>query len=279
MATTATPATGIPATGTRGRFVWHELMTTDTKAAQAFYKEVVGWKTSKMEGGPMEYDFWQTGDAPETMIGGLMAMPSGALEMGAPPSWLAYIEVPDADASVAQAVKLGAKVLMPAKTVEKAGRFAVLQDPQGGVFAVITSAMPLQPENDPQPREFSWHELTTSDQAAAIKFYEQLFGWEKKSEFDMGNMGIYHMFGRDRFTYGGIMKKPPQAPGTYWVHYVRVADTADAAAERAKKAGGKLMVGPVEVPGGDRIAVLSDPQGAVFAVHSKASGGTDERRS
>jgi uncharacterized protein len=269
MATTATPATGIAATGTKGRFVWHELMTTDPKAAQDFYTEVVGWKTTKMEGGEIEYDFWLAGDTPDSMIGGLMAMPPGATEMGAPPSWLAYIEVPDADATVDQAVRLGGKVLMPAKTVEQAGRFAVLQDPQGGVFAVITSATPLQPESDPKPREFSWHELTTSDQPAAIKFYEQLFGWEKKSEFDMGNMGIYHMFGRDRFTYGGIMKKPPEAPGTYWLHYVRVVDTADAAAARAQKAGATLMVGPVEVPGGDRIAVLRDPQGAVFAVHSK----------
>jgi predicted enzyme related to lactoylglutathione lyase len=244
-------------------------MTSDPKAAQDFYTEVVGWKTSKMEGGEIEYDFWLAGDTPDSMIGGLMAMPPGASEMGAPPSWLAYIEVPDADATVDQAVRLGGKVLMPAKTVEQAGRFAVLQDPQGGVFAVITSATSLQPENDPKPREFSWHELTTSDQPAAINFYEQLFGWEKKSEFDMGNMGIYHMFGRDRFTYGGIMKKPPEAPGTYWLHYVRVVDTADAAAARAQKAGATLMVGPVEVPGGDRIAVLRDPQGAVFAVHSK----------
>lgn len=271
MATTATPATGTAAVGTRGRFVWHELMTTDPKAAQDFYKEVVGWKTSSMEGSDMQYDFWLAGDTPDTAIGGLMAMPPGAAEMGAPPSWLAYIEVPDTDATVDQAVKLGGKVLMPAKTVEQAGRFAVLQDPQGAVFAVITSAMPLQPETDPQPRQFSWHELTTTDQAAAIKFYEQLFGWEKKSEFDMGDMGIYYMFGRDRFTYGGMMTKTPQGPGTYWLHYVRVADTADAAVERAKKAGGKVIMGPIDVPGDDRVAILTDPQGATFAVHSKGS--------
>jgi len=270
MATTATPATGIQATGTKGRFVWHELMTTDPKAAQTFYREVVGWNTSKMEGGEMEYDFWLAGDSPDSMIGGLMSMPPGAVEMGSPPAWTAYVEVPDADATVAQVVKLGGKVLMPAKSVDQAGRFAVLQDPQGAVFAVITSAMPLQPETDPRPREFSWHELTTSDLSGAIQFYEQIFGWEKKSEFDMGEMCVYYMFGRDRFTYGGMMKKTPDGPGVYWLHYIRVTDTADAAVERAKKAGGTLMVGPMEVPGGDRIAVLRDPQGAAFAVHSKS---------
>jgi predicted enzyme related to lactoylglutathione lyase len=270
MATTATPATGIAATtGTKGRFVWHELMTTDPKAAQTFYTQVVGWKTSKMEGGEIPYDFWLTGDTPDTMIGGLMAMQPDALKMGAPSAWTAYTEVPDTDATVAQAVKLGATVLLAPTTVEQAGRFAILQDPQGAVFAVIKSATPLQPETDPKVGEFSWHELGTSDQAGAITFYEQLFGWEKKSEFDMGKMGMYYMFGRDRFTYGGIMQKAADAPPTHWLHVVRVADTADAAAVRAKKAGGTLILGPMDVPGGDRIAVLSEPLGAVFAVHSK----------
>ena len=266
MATTATPAAGIAAaTGTRGRFAWHELMTSDPAAAETFYREVVGWPTTKMEGS--DYTLWWAG---EKMVGGLMATPPDAAAMGAPPSWLAYIEVPDADAAVAQAEKLGATVLMPAQTIEQAGRFAVLKDPQGATFAVITSAQPLAPETDPALHEFSWHELTTTDQPAAISFYEQLFGWEKKSEFDMGDMGMYHMFGRDRFTYGGMMKQQPGGPGSYWLHYVRV-DSADAAAERATKAGATLMVGPMDVPGNDRIAVLRDPQGAAFAVHSKGA--------
>jgi predicted enzyme related to lactoylglutathione lyase len=238
-------------------------MTPDPAAAETFYKEVIGWPTTKMEG--FDYTFWWAGDK---MVGGLMATTPDAAAMNAPPSWLAYIEVPDADASVAQAEQLGGKVLMPAKTMEQAGRFAVLQDPQGATFAVITSASPLEPETDPAPHEYSWHELTTTDQPNAISFYEQLFGWEKKGEFDMGDMGMYYMFGRDRFTYGGIMKQQPGGPGSYWLHYVRV-DSADAAAERAQNAGGTLMVGPMEVPGGDRVAVMRDPQGAVFAVHSK----------
>ncbi len=266
MATTATPATGIPATGTRGRFSWHELMTSDTAAATAFYENVVGWTTKRSDVAGTGYTLLMSGETP---VGGLMANPAEAVAMGAPPSWLAYIEVPNVDETIEQATKLGGKVLAPAQTIAGAGRFAVLQDPQGAVFGILTSEMPLRPETEPPPREFFWHELTTSDQAAAIKFYEQLFGWEKKSEFDMGPMGIYHLYGRGEFTYGGIMQKTPDGPGTYWLHYVRVADSADAAADRAKKAGATPMVGPMEVPGGDRVAILRDPQGAVFAVHSR----------
>ena len=139
MATTATPATGIPATGTRGRFAWHELMTTDPKAAKAFYTAVIGWKTSSMQGSPMEYDFWQTGDSPDTMIGGLMAMPPGAAEMGAPPSWLAYIEVPDTDAMVDQVVKLGGKVVMP-RTVLPDVILGLFEDPEGHTLGLVEAA-------------------------------------------------------------------------------------------------------------------------------------------
>lgn len=254
-------------TATRGRFSWHELMTTDPAAAQSFYQDVVGWTTSKWDGSAMEYTMWMAGDAP---IGGVMALTPEAAAMGAPPAWLAYVEVPEVDETVAQVVKLGGSVVVPARTVDDVGRFAILRDPQGAVFAVITNANPTSDETDPLPLEFSWHELATDDLTAAVAFYEKIFGWEKKSEFDMGEMGIYYMFGRDRFTYGGMMKKHAdiKAP-PYWLHYALVADTADAAAERAKKAGGTVIMGPIEVPGGDRVAIIQDPQGAMFAVHSK----------
>jgi predicted enzyme related to lactoylglutathione lyase len=150
------------------------------------------------------------------------------------------------------------------------GRFAVLQDPQGAVFALHNAEAEIAPESDPTPRNFSWHELVTSDPSAAWDFYSQLFGWHKTSEMDMGPAGTYQMFGRDRFTYGGVYRKPDDMPAPpHWLHYAMV-ENADAAAERAKDNGGQVLHGPMEVPGGDRIAVLMDPQGAAFAVHSKA---------
>jgi predicted enzyme related to lactoylglutathione lyase len=210
---------------------------------------------------------WTAGEIP---VGGLVPMMGAAKEMGAPPNWTCYIEVPNADETIKQSESLGGRTLVPAMDIPGVGRFAVLQDPQGAVFAVITSATPIGEETDPTPKTFSWHEVTTNDLDATVKFYEALFGWKKQSEFDMGEMGIYHMFGRDRFTYGGMMKRSPDMPPANWLHYAMV-DSADAAADRAKNGGGTIVLGPMEVPGGDRIAVMMDPQGAAFAVHSKAS--------
>jgi hypothetical protein len=210
---------------------------------------------------------WQAGDVP---VGGMMPMMPEAAAMGAPVAWLAYVEVADADKAVEETVKAGGKVLLPANAVPGVGRFAIMQDPQGAAFAVIASENQMSAEADPAPMHFSWHELTTTDSVAAADFYKKLFGWESKGDFDMGDMGMYRLFGRDRFQYGGMMNRPPgmEMP-SYWLHYVRVADSADAAAKRATDAGATLVHGPMEVPGGDRVAILRDPQGGMFAVHSK----------
>jgi predicted enzyme related to lactoylglutathione lyase len=255
----------------RGRFVWHELMTTDIEAAKKFYQKVIGWGTQKWDVKndvtPPEYMMWMAGEQP---VGGLMLLPEEAKAMGAPPHWMSYMAVPDVDATVKKAKSLGANVYVEPETVPEVGRFAVMSDPDGAVFAVMTPDGPYQPESDPELLGFSWHELFSKDWKKADKFYTELFGWKPTEDMDMGpDMGTYHMFGRDRFTYGGMMTKPAnmQAPPS-WLHYVLV-DSADEAAERAVKAGGKILNGPMDVPVDDRVAVLLDPQGAAFAVHSK----------
>ena len=185
----------------RGRFVWHELMTTDMEAAKAFYQKVVGWGTQKFGGSspltPAEYTMWTAG---QQAVGGVMLLPEEAKAMGAPPHWMAYVSVPDVDATVEKARSLGARVYVEPETIPDVGRFAVLADPDGAVFAAMTPYGPYREETDPQPLGFSWHELFASDWRKAEKFYGELFGWKKQSEFDMGEMGTYYMFGRDRFT-------------------------------------------------------------------------------
>lgn len=245
-----------------GRFVWHELMTNDPAAATTFYHDVVGWSTEASNVLGMEYTLWTANGVP---VGGMMETPPDAA--GMPPAWLGYIEVDDVPETIAAAEKLGGQVVAPLHTVEEVGSFAILSDPQGAVFGVMKSARPFAPEADPKPFEFSWNELMTTDWKAASEFYGELFGWVKQSEFDMGPMGTYYMFGRDRFTYGGMMNKPADLPApTHWLYYAQVPD---AAAERAKERGGTIVNGPMEVPGGDRVAAIIDPQGAGFAVHSK----------
>ncbi len=119
---------------THGAFSWCELMTPDPAAAVAFYGPLFGWKSDKMDMGPGQYHVQKVGDA---AIGGVMSMPPDAPK-GMPPMWGCYVTVDKVDDTVAQAVKLGGKVIMPIMQVPGVGRMAVIADPQGAVISVIT---------------------------------------------------------------------------------------------------------------------------------------------
>ncbi len=260
------------ATALQRRFSWYELMTTDPKAAQDFYTNLLGWGLQDFNAGMNEpYVMWTRDNQP---LGGVMRLPDEARKMGAPPHWLAYVDVAGVDATVEQAQQRGAKVYVPPTDIPGGGRFAVLADPQGAVFGVVSSAQPApEPEEPPRPQvgEFSWHELATTDHGAAFGFYNTLFGWEKGEATDMGPMGLYQVFGRRGRPLGGMFNKPAQMPAPpHWLLYIRVPDV-DKAAERVKALGGRILNGPMDVPGGDRIVQGMDPQGAVFALHQLKS--------
>ena len=250
----------------RGRFVWHELMTTDTKSAAAFFAKVAGWKTQAWDQSPA-YTMFMAGKQPRA---GLMLLPDEARAMGARPHWLSYIGAPDVDATAREAKALGATVLKEATEVPGEGRFVVLRDPQGAVFAAFTPHRSRPPGGPASGLgDFSWHELATSDWRAAFEFYQRLFGWEKTDAMEMGpEVGTYQMYGWKGKTLGGMFTKPASMPGPpFWLPYIKVADSKNVAA-MVPAAGGQVISGPIEVPGGDWIAQGMDGQGAVFAVHS-----------
>jgi predicted enzyme related to lactoylglutathione lyase len=258
--TTAAPAQIL------GRHSWSELMTTDTKAAEAFYDNVVGWTSEPFGNSPTPYTLFKRSGG--TGVAGLMERPAG---MNMPPFWAMYIAVPKLEEAVAHVKRLGGSDVSPVIDVPTVGRLQMLKDPQGAAFYVIQPE-PREPSPDAEPAvgEASWIELMTTDAPAAMTFYEQLFGWRPSEAMDMGDMGKYQMFNRGERMMGGMMNKPKemaQAP-PHWAIYFRVPDI-NAATARIKAAGGTVLNGPMEVPGGDWIVNAMDPQGATFALHAK----------
>jgi predicted enzyme related to lactoylglutathione lyase len=247
-----------------GRFVWHELLTSDPKAAAAFYTDVVGWKTQAYDKG--DYTMWVAEQGP---LGGLMVLPEEAKKMGAPPHWTAYVEVESPDATIAEVRKRDGRVYVEPQEVPDIGRFAVIADPQGATISIIKSAREMAQHDVTKPGEFCWGELLTTSHEAAFAFYSAVFGWEKISDFDMGPMGKYLIYGKGGKQMGGMFTKSKDMPmPPAFLHYAQVPDL-DASIARAKAKGAKLMNGPMEVPGGARIAQLMDPQGAAFALHEE----------
>ena len=249
-----------------GRPVWYELMTTDTSAAETFYKKVIGWTAAPFDGAPNPYTQFARRDG--VQVAGLMKRPDG---MNMPPFWAMYVAVPKLEESVAHIKRLGGSDVSPVIDIPKVGRLQMMKDPQGAAFYIIQPASTEErQETAPDVGEASWHELMTTDAAAALKFYSEVFHWQRGDTMDMGEMGTYYMFNRPHGMIGGIMNRPASAAHVppNWAIYFRVPEI-NAAVERIKANGGKILNGPMEVPGGDKIVNAMDPQGAAFSLHEK----------
>ena len=249
----------------QGRFLWETLVAADPGSAQSFYGKVVGWSASPWGADPT-HTLLHAASGP---VADVIALSPDMRAAGRRGHWLSYIGADDVDATVAHARSLGAKVGLPPTDAAEVGRFAVLEDPFGAHFGLFQPNRPSPPRGAPQHGQTVWHELMTTDPAAALGFYGDLFGWRLLDRLNMGPMGFYEIFGTGGVQYGGIFKpsSPLPGPASAWVAYFSVPD-ADAVAATVAKLGGQLCHGPADVPGGGRIAQFQDPSGVFFAVHS-----------
>ncbi|RCS23256.1 VOC family protein [Phyllobacterium salinisoli] len=248
----------------QSNFIWYELMTSDLAGAEAFYKEVIGWNAENWPG-EMPYTIVKAG---ETGVAGLMTIPEEAKAMGARPMWLAYIHAEDVDAATESLRKAGGKVYREPADIPEVGRFSVVADPQGAMFMLMAPSMegpPPLPEST--PGTVGWNELYAGDGPSAFDFYSSQFGWTKDQAMDMGPMGVYQLFAIDGQMRGAVMTKPENVPVPMWQFYFNV-DGLDAALDRVKENRGKVVMDPMEVPGGSWVAGCVDPQGALFSLVS-----------
>lgn len=247
---------------THGSFVWYELMTTDTPAAEAFYRAVVGWKAQDSGHPDTRYTLLKAGDR---QVAGLMELPAEAAEAGARPGWTGYVGVGDVDAATARAAAAGGAVHHLPTDIPNVGRFAMVSDPQGTAFVLFTpNGEALAPLAPMTPGSVGWHELHTTDWQAAFAFYAAQFGWTRGDSLDMGPMGIYQLFATGGAPVGGMLNNTA-LPRPAWLYYFSV-EAIDAATARIGAQGGQVLMGPHEVPGGAWTVQAKDSQGAMFAL-------------
>jgi uncharacterized protein len=244
-----------------GDFISYELHTINPCAARSFYERVAGWTSRPANGGRRCASFATT----QGPLGGVAELSDRAKQLGVPPHWMASVSVSDVDATIMQAVHLGARVLVAPVYLPDGGYQAAIADPFGAVIAVCTPASPAK-VRQALPGEVCWHEIFSEDHEASFAFYSKLFGWKRRSRLDMGTAARYLLYGSDERDLGGMFSRPKEQHASAWNYYIQVSDL-NAAVARAKAAGGKVENGPMIVPSGARIAVLSDPDGAGFSLH------------
>ena len=255
-----------------GDFIWYELMTPDAEGAKAFYDAVVGWDFGESTPEYSGYRMINTNDG--GFAGGVMPITPEMQQHGAHPTWLGYLNVSDVDEKVASIESAGGKVFMT-HDIPNVGRIAMVADPQGAPFYVMKPIPPEGRENEPSTAfstdkqgRCAWNELSTSDPQAARRFYGEQFGWTTDEFMDMGEHGEYRFIDHKGLRLGAIAGAMGGQP-PHWRFYFRVPSVATAK-ETVEAKGGKIVMGPMEVPGGDHIVIGIDPQGAEFALVGEA---------
>jgi predicted enzyme related to lactoylglutathione lyase len=243
-----------------GSFSWVELATTDAAAAKQFYGGLFGWTHVDSPAGPdMVYTRFQLRGKD---VAACYPQDKQQRERGIPPNWMSYVTVAKADATAAEAKKLGGTPMMEPFDVMEHGRMAVIQDPTGAVFSIWEPRQHIGVQVCEEDNALCWNELYTRDTAKSGAFYAGLFGWRAKG--DAGGYTEWHV--GERAVGGMIGIQPEWGPmPPHWLPYFMVGDV-DATVAKAGQLGGGAMMPARDIENVGRFAILRDPQGAHFAI-------------
>jgi predicted enzyme related to lactoylglutathione lyase len=236
-----------------GKVIWVDLVTPDLAGAEHFYSGLFSWTFQQIR---PEYAVALLRGRP---LGGIVQrpVPTGQKRQ---PGWLTFIAVPDLDTAGKVALAHGARSLAPPKTYPRRGSQAVFADPEGAVFAMLSSTTGDSADSLSTPGEWIWSSLLSSDPARSADFYKAVFGYEV---YDLpSDDGAQHVIlASDDYARAGIHTLPPEHLHPHWLNFVRVVDAQQASAQ-AVALGGRVLVEPFIDRHGGHVAVIADPYGA-----------------
>ena len=244
---------------TWGRFTWHDNVSDDKDKAIEFYTRLLGWEFEDFDMGPDRvYKMWKAGDG--STMGGFMDKPMPE----APNFWLGFVQVENADETLARATGHGGTALSPVMEIPNIGRSVTIRDPQGGViglFQPLGEPFSTAPDWSPPRLGICWNELMSSDVAASTAFYTEVLGWHAEVKEMMPGME-YTLFTVDGMMVAGLMQSPPpHEKMTAWMGHLLVDDLAPAL-DKARSLGGKVHTEPQAIPDVGTFALIEDPTGA-----------------
>lgn len=253
-----------------GSFIWYELMTTDADRVGPFYEAVAGWSVASADPqAPVDYRHITRSDGRPN--GAILQLSEDMSANGARSAWVPYLYVQDVDAAVAAIRDDGGRLLMPKTTIPE-GSFALVTDPLGTPFYVMT---PTPPPGQPdavsdvfsvtEAQHVRWNELASPDLEQAKAFYSSHFGFEFNRSMPMGPMGDYCFIDHHGTGLGAIMQQQQAGQPAVWLPYIGVP-SADAAKAAIENHGGTVLSGPHQIPGGEWSITAVDPAGAPFGV-------------
>ena len=259
----ASPPTGVHH---QGKFVWHDLLTTDVKAAKDFYGGLFGW-SFKEQG---RYTVVLNND--QAIAGIVNVRSKDGKEHAA--RWLASLSVPDVDQAAAFVKESGGIIHEGPVDMKNRGRGVLISDPQGAQVLLLHSLGGDPVDTEPPMGSWLWVELWSKKPEASVAFYEELGGYST-AQGDEGDSNYWFLW-HDKWR-AGIREIPFDNLEIRWTPTIRVTDTT-LITERAKELGGRILVQPRETSIGGSVALIEDPVGGLLIVQrwSKQSSAAGE---
>jgi predicted enzyme related to lactoylglutathione lyase len=254
-----------PPTYLTGKWVWYALETSSIEKSKAFWSELLGWTMESNEMAGMKYELVKSS-------GKDVASLEVAAGKKAKSRWIPYVSVPDVDAAVKAVEENKGTVVKPAQDVPQIGRFAVVSDPNGAVFALFKGERSDDPDTKapPQAGTFLWNELWTRNKkahAASLAFYPAVIGYTT-SQMQMGEGKkkiAYDMLSFSEVPRAGVNAASPASLGGQWLPWVAV-DDVDAIVAKTRTLKGKVLQKPHDIPTVGRVAVVADTTGAPLGI-------------
>jgi uncharacterized protein len=244
-----------------GEFCWCDLGTKDVAGAKKFYRGIFGWTAKDIPMGNGEnYSLMRLKGKD---VAAIYPMQDAQRKMKAPPFWLPYIWVKSVNATVKKAKAARGKVVMGPMDVMDKGRMALLRDPSGAGVAIWQAGTHRGAALDDMPGTVTWHDLNTPKPAVAGKFYTSVFGWKMETQDFDGNK--YYPFTLAGESVCGMWPFSTKKLPPSWVTHFKVANCAKTVA-KAKRLGGRVVMGPIAIGEMGHFAILKDPKGAAFGI-------------
>lgn len=239
---------------------WVDLGSNDLSGAKEFYRALFGWDYLDLGDEAGHYHFILSEGQ---QVGGLGPI----MEPGARPAWTTYFQVADAEAAADAVAKAGGTVRFPPMDVMGQNAIAGFTDPAGGQFAVSQPKLHKGAERWWADNAVCWVEYSARDTKLAAEFYPQVFGWNvQQTDVTSEEYLVLKAPGGEQ-EFGALMRNDslPEEHPPYWGIYFAVSD-ADAVAAKTTDLGGTLLMPPTDMENVGRIAVMTDAEGAGFAI-------------
>jgi predicted enzyme related to lactoylglutathione lyase len=247
-----------------GTVCWAELASGDAEGSKRFYRSLFDWELEDKDIGGAVYTIARLHERDAAAL-----YQTQGPEARLPARWRIHLSVPDADAAARKARERGARLSLAPTDVPGAGRFALLQDASGAPIGIWEAKGHIGAGVLGMPGALAWAELVTRETETAKRFYADWLGWESR----VLEPGAYALFLKGGHPVAGMIRMAEESAGgvPHWRAYFQTADCG-ATVARARGLGAQCQLPATPIPGVGTVALLTDPQGGLFALMESSSG-------